>query len=229
MIDLIKFESLNINDKTEFIKVNDNLKFIIRIQKVFRRFHTCLKLRKLSDKMTLEIVDELLNKYNDNLLFIEKINNKLSKKKCRNENFPSHISENIVKFAIFNKYKIMPCWDTHKGDLIILNKNIEVKGFMSDGPSSFGPFESWDWIYFIDCIDCRNKHFIVYEIKLSNINPIWRNVIISKKSGSYGKIANENKRGQLRGSFYTIFYPQLKNYCSIIFNGTINELKFYIK
>jgi hypothetical protein len=120
----------------------------------------------------------------------------------------------------------MPSWDTENGDLTLLNKKIEVKGFMSTGPSSFGPTESWNWIYFIDCIDCKNKNFIVYEIKLSNKNPIWENIIISKKSGTYGKIASENKRGQLRGSFYDIFYPQLKKYCNIIFNGHIDLLKY---
>ena len=65
--------------------------------------------------------------------FTKKINIHKKKKKRRNENFPSDISENIVKFAIAKKYGVMPCWDTDKGDLIIKKKNIfiqiEVKGF----------------------------------------------------------------------------------------------------
>jgi len=60
------------------------------------------------------------------------------------DNFPSHISENIVKFALFKKYNIMPNWDTKTGDLDLFNLKIEVKGFSSTGPSSFGPTEEWD-------------------------------------------------------------------------------------
>jgi hypothetical protein len=174
--------------------------------------------------MTIDIVNEMLDKYNDILKFIESINKKLSKKKCRNENFHSHISENIVKFAIFKKYKVMPCWDTDCGDLKLLNICIEVKGFMSSGSSSFGPSESWHRIYFIDCMDCKNKNFKVYEIKLSNKSKEWRNIKISEKAGTYGKIADGNKRGQLRGSFYKIFKPQLKKFCTLIFDGNISQL-----
>jgi hypothetical protein len=118
--------------------INKNVtKNVTLIQKVFRKYNNNNKLQKPLDKMSLQIVNELLNRYVDNLLFLENINNKLSKKKCRNENFPSHISENIVKFAILKKYKVMPSWDTENGDLTLLNKKIEVKGFMSTGPSSF--------------------------------------------------------------------------------------------
>jgi hypothetical protein len=118
----------------------------------------------------------------------------------------------------------MPCWDTDNGDLTLLNKKLEIKGFMSSGPSSFGPTENWDWIYFIDCKDCLHKNFKIYEIKLSNNSSIWRNIIISKKAGTYGQIADANKRGQLRGEFYRIFKPQIEEYCKLIFNGNINEL-----
>jgi hypothetical protein len=78
-------------------------------------------------------------KYISDLDFNNKINLLMSQKKGRNENFPSDISENIAKLVIFAKYGIMPCWDTNKGDIIInktgIFKQIEVKGFMSTGPS----------------------------------------------------------------------------------------------
>jgi hypothetical protein len=60
-----------------------------------------------------------------------------------------------------------------------VNKRIEIKGFMSDGPCSFGPEERWDWIYFVDCKNCLEKQFSVYEIKLSNKSDKWRNIIVS--------------------------------------------------
>ena len=151
----------------------------------------------------------------------------MSKKKRRNENFPSDISENIAKFVIAKKYGIIPCWDTDKGDIIFNKKDIfrqiEVKGFMSLGPSSFGPTEMWDWIYFVDGLDIRNKNFKIYEIKLSNTSETWRSIKINKKE-TYGEIADKNQRGKLRGCFYTIFKPQLGEHCKLIFDGHISKL-----
>jgi len=119
----------------------------------------------------------------------------------------------------------MPCWDTKKGDIIInkkdIFKQIEVKGFMSTGPSSFGPKENWNLLYFVDGQDIINKNFKVYEVKLSNKNEIFRNIKISKKE-TYGNIADSGRRP--RGGFYDIFKPQLKDNCKLIFNGNISEL-----
>jgi hypothetical protein len=252
---------------------------IILIQKIVRGYITRKKLKSLKDSMNLDILNNLLDNYIDNFNKLKEINKKLSNKKCRNENFPSHISENIAKFAIYKKYGIMPNWDTEKGDLVILEKQIEVKGFMSDGPSSFGPTENWNWIYFVDAKDFLKKNFKIYEIKLSNKNNIWKNIILSgedfdnknisklpdnleklsikelnelckerkilqgkskkttiknlqtKLPGSkincpetYGKIVEQNARGKLRGSFYTIFKPQLDSHCKLIFDGNISNL-----
>tara|TARA_B100000424_G_scaffold269391_1_gene266234 strand:+ start:2506 stop:3117 length:612 start_codon:yes stop_codon:yes gene_type:complete len=200
---------------------------IENIQKLWRGYNTRNKLSSSTDNMSHELLMELLKKYNDNLVFTENFNKLLSKKKVRNENFPSHISENIAKFAIFKKYKIMPCWDTDKGDIIIsklnLFKQIEVKGFMSDGPSSFGPTENWDWIYFVDARDTRNSQFKVYEIKLSNTSEVFRSIKLNKKE-TYGEIADNNQRGKLRGCFEKIFKPQLENNCNLIFDGHISQL-----
>ena len=211
----------NLSNKISNLIITDS--HIITIQKYYRGYYYRKNMKKPRDNMSLNIVEKLLDRYIETLLFLEDINKQLSSKKCRNENFPSHISENIVKFVLLKKYKVMPCWDTKNGDLGLLNKKIEVKGFMSDGPSSFGPKENWTWIYFIDCKDCRNKNFKVYEIKLSNVNSIWRDVKISK-SGKYGEIADSNKRGQLRGCFYKIFKLQLEDHCRLIFDGHISEL-----
>jgi len=251
-------------------------KYAIIIQRFLRKIFR----RRLKDGISLDIIDKLLNQYISNYNFLEEINKKLTDKKCRHENFPSHISENIVKFAIFKKYKTMPNWNTKKGDLTLLHRQIEVKGFSSDGPTSFGPSENWDWIYFVDCKDFKNKNFIVYEIKLSNKNEDWRKIILSgiifdkknicelpknletlnkkdldklcsergickgknkedninklkneqigskfKNPSTYGSIADDNKRGLLRGCFHSIFKPQLGNNCQIIFNGNILDLE----
>lgn len=152
---------------------------IIRIQKNIRGFLVRKNLKKLKDNMTLDILNNLIDKYNEYINFLKDINKLLSYKKIRLPNYPSDISENIVKFVLLKKYKICGNWDTKSGDLYLLDKIIEIKGFSSEGPSSFGPTEKWDWLYFIDCKDTLNKNFKVYEIKLSNTSNIWKNIIIS--------------------------------------------------
>ena len=119
----------------------------------------------------------------------------------------------------------MPCWDTKKGDLVInkkdIFKQIEVKGFTSHGPSSFGPKEMWDWIYFVDGIDIRNKKFKVYEIKLLNTCEIWTSIKITKTE-TYGEQCNRRVRPHC--GFEKILKPQLGDHCKLIFDGHISDL-----
>ena len=133
----------------------------IKIQAQWRRYYLCKELKRPDDNYTFTILNRCLDKYISDLKFNNEINLLISQKKRRNENFPSDVSENIAKLVIAKKYGIMPCWDTDKGDIIIKKKDIfkqiEVKGFISCGPSSFGPHESWDLLYFVDGQDIINK------------------------------------------------------------------------
>jgi hypothetical protein len=104
------------------------------------------------------------------------INNYIESKKlhpdCRTQNFPDYISENITKFII-NKIQNLKtsqnskepvgffnCINSKIGDLEIINDNevikVEVKCFTSKGPSSFGPKEKWNLLYFLDATDFIN-------------------------------------------------------------------------
>lgn len=190
------------------------LKSII-IQKYFRRHYITV----LKDYMTKEMIVELLDKYIDNYRFLQQINRKLSIKKCRMDNFPSHISENIVKFAILKKYNVMPNWDTMSGDLQLFNMKIEVKGFSSNGPSSFGPTEEWDLLYFVDCTDFTNKNFKVYEIRLSNKSTSWKNIKVSKKE----TIHDQNIQKRRPHIQFSSIRSQIDQ-CTIIFDNNINNL-----
>ena len=80
-----------------------NIKLIIRFQSLWRKYNIKKKLSEMNDNMSFTILLQCLQNYNNNLLFNKNLNNLLSKKKIRNENFPSHISENIAKFAIYKK------------------------------------------------------------------------------------------------------------------------------
>lgn len=195
-------------------------KYATIIQKNIRRYLNNKKLSSKKDNMTLDIIKDLLENYIDTTNLFDNINKKLSKKKIRNPNFPSEISENIVKFSFFKKYKIMPSWDTDKGDLLVLNKKIEVKGFMSYGPSSFGPTEKWDILYFVDCIEFKNKYFKVYEIKLSNKNEYWNNIKINKNETYYDQCL-QGRRPRIS---FDLLHKQIDGHCKIIFEGNINNL-----
>lgn len=209
------------------------IKNVLIIQKNYRGFITRKKLYKLKDNFKLDLINVLLDKFiifnetidNTNIL-LNKLDEKINencKKKIRKLNFMSEISENIVKLAIRKKYSVCPIWDTKSGDLYICSKKIEVKGFSSDGPSSFGPTEDWDWIYFIDCKRYKEKYFIIYEIKLSNKSEIFRNIKISNNE-TFGHIVDTNQRGKLRGAFEIIFKKQLGTNCNIIFDSYLKDL-----
>jgi len=218
-------------DKLSVSHSSEETKNAITIQSWWRG--VCLRKHflKQEDNYSYEILLRCVDKYITDLQFNKDINKLLSKKKRRNEPFPSDISENIVKFVIAKKYGIMPKWDTEKnrGDLIInkkqLFKKVEVKGFMSSGPSSFGPKERWDLIYFVDAQDIVNKKFKVFEIILSNKNEVFRKIMLTKNQ-TYGDIADTGKRP--RASFYEKFKPQLGENCKLIFDGHVSELNNFL-
>ncbi len=138
---------------------------------------------KNTDGMTIERCNRLLDAYINYNRVKDALNQEMDKEcqgngKIRHSNFDSEISENIAKFVYFQKHpdKGLPTWNSVKGDLELGEKQIEVKGFMSDGPSSFGPTENWDIILFVDCKDYELKNFKIYEINLSNTSEDWRNI-----------------------------------------------------
>ena len=276
------FENMSIQNKIN-IPI-ENINKIIKIQSLYRGYCIRKYNKSIKDTFNSDLIVQLLSNYKNYSKSIDICNTILVNKKIRKPNFPSEISENMVKYAFYKKYKIFPTWDTDKGDLQLKIHNtcllqLEVKGFMSNGPVSFGPSENWDYIYFVDARNFYNDFYNIYEIKLSNTSTIWKNIILSgtsfsienipplpyninmlscnalrsicekrgltkggnkkvlleriktqkvgskyKKPETYGEIAKKNQRGKLRGSFDTIFKPQLTNYCTLLFSGHIHEL-----
>ena len=194
----------------------------ILIQKIWNGYRTRKNLRSLKDGMTLSKLDTCINTYIYTINFEKEINKNLTKKKIRYSNFPSHISENIVKYILYKKYKIMPTWDTDKGDLILKHLRIEVKGSLDlfNGPPTFGPREIWDRIYFLDGKDIIFKKFTLYEIKLSNTSEKWKNLKVNKKE-TFFEHCQQKRRPRL--SFKEI-QNQLGDDCVLIFNGYLSDL-----
>lgn len=198
--------------------------YIIIIQKICRGYLIRKQYRKLKDSMSIENLHNLIINYNIYKKSIEDVNKKLVKKKIRLPNFESAISENIAKFAFYKKYNYLPSWDTDVGDLTTNKLKLEVKGsidLMNGGPSSFGPTESWDRIYFVDAIDTYNKNYKVYEIRLSNTSKIWKNIKVNKID-TYRKQCNEKRRPRI--PFKNIIKQIPSDKVELIFNGNINDL-----
>lgn len=209
--------------------IMDREKAVTVIQKTWRMHTIFKKMRKPNDNFSMNLLFEQVDLYISLLKNTLKVNKLLREgnpkaKIMRNVNFPSEISENIVKFAMFNKYGVMPNWNTRTGDLIIdkfgINKCIEIKAFSSTGPSSFGPTEKWDWIYFVDARNVANNKFVVYELKLSNKSVQWQNLKINR-SETYHDQCQDGKRPRLE---FSKIKNQLADHFQVIFDGTLQQL-----
>lgn len=201
-----------------------NQEEIIRLQALIRAFLTRKELRKPSDNFDHQLIEEHIDHYNLTIKLEKETNQQLGKKKIRHTNLPSHISENIVKFAFYHKYQIMPTWDIKPGDLIIapIQMRLEVKGSLdlSNGPPSFGPTESWDRIYFLDAKRITEKIFKVYEVKLSDQDPKWQNLKVSRNE-TFQQQCQSKRRPRMS---FKLIQDQLRDDCQLIFNGHISEL-----
>lgn len=195
------------------------------IQAVFKGFIVRKHFTLARDSYTLNNLKLRIKSYCEYTQGISNINKSLPKshKIIRSCNLPEDISENLAKFAIFKKYKKMPSWNC-TGDLELNGKKLEVKGFTSTGPTSFGPGTFFYRLYFVDATKIMENSFKVYEISLESSDSKFLNIMINKNE-TFEEIAKKNQRGKLRGSFYKVFKPQLKNNCKLIFSGTIENLE----
>jgi hypothetical protein len=196
-----------------------------KIQAFFRGYNVRSYFKLVKDAYTIDNLKQRVHTYCEYTKFINTLNTSFPKnhKKIRSCNLPEDISENIAKFAIFKKYKRLPSWNCG-GDLEMYGKKLEVKGFTSSGPNSFGPGSAFHRLYFVDAIDIHSNFFKVYEIALVSTSDKFLNVKINKKE-TFGEICLKNQRGKLRGSFYTVFKPQLEDYCKLIFAGKLEDLE----
>lgn len=147
--------------------------------------------------------------------------NKTMVRKIRHENFKSEISENIVRMLLTDIYKTRVEWSSVKsGDLLMDEKRLEVKAFSSNGPSSFGPKENWDWIYFLDCRNHLDFNFKLYEIRLSNNNALWQNLKLNKENTMFD-FCQQGKRPRLK---FNEIQDQLGAHVKLIWQGYLIDL-----
>lgn len=148
----------------------------------------------------------------------------------RRNGLPEHISENIIKNIIQNYLGDLSCsWGCLVGDLYS-NKYfvIECKSFTSDGPTSFGPNQKWNTIYFLDAREWLMDRFVLWEIPLPNTHEIWKNIKVNKgKSARGGKGKTKDEQGE-EGRRPRInwerLYPQIQEHCTKVYDGTFEGI-----
>jgi hypothetical protein len=139
--------------------------------------------------------------------------------KARLPNFPEDVSENIVKFVIRNVEQ-RECFNAKKGDLVSGGKQIEVKCFVSDGPSSFGPNEEFNQLYFVDATRFTESIFRVYRVNLTSQSTEWNKVKVNKTT-TMRQQRDEKRRPRIS---FSELQKQIPRFIELIYEGTIQEL-----
>lgn len=165
----------------------------------------------------------------------EYISSTLETKKATGINFrlpnmPEDISENIAKFIIQNhvgdkssKWTKGICSKGQKisGDLISEKEGTqEVKWFASDGPSSFGPKEKWNVIYFLDGRNWLDDKFILWRVPLSNDSAEWKSLKVNKNQ-TYEEQSGMGRRPR---NNWDDIKEQIGSYATLVFEGKFDEI-----
>jgi len=148
---------------------------------------------------------------------IEKIKDTFNS--LRMPNFPEFVSENLAKFIIQSTLNISPCWKNGTGDLECSGKKFEVKCFTSTGPSSFGPEEKWDELFFLDATDYINKNFICYRVKMTHTE--FKSVRVNSTQ-LFGEQCLQGRRPRLSFKQLNDQLPEGK--IDVLFKGNINDI-----
>lgn len=171
---------------------------------------------------TFEDVMEVMISFQNYANILKNKNLSYSKgKKFRMPNFPSEVSENIVKLILEKEYSIIVNWKSQTGDLHDLMKlKFEVKCFSSTGPTSFGPTEKWSKLYFLDATNAIELKFKCYEIDLSN--EVFGSLIKVNKSETFEAQTKAGRRPRIH---FSSIKAQLKaEHVKLIFDGDLNSL-----
>ena len=142
--------------------------------------------------------------------------------KTRRLGLPDHISENIIKFIIHNILDDASCtWLTKVGDLKSeALKTVECKSFTSDGPTSFGPKQKWDHIFFLDAREWLSDQLVVWQIAVPNTDELWKTIKVNKKQSKADQ-SDESRRPRIN---WEALYPQVKDHCKKVYEGTFEDI-----
>jgi hypothetical protein len=146
----------------------------------------------------------------------------------RHQNPPEDITENIVKEIIKQHDNDPSCkWAKGIGEIGDLYSDnysteypIEVKSFMSDGPSSFGPTKKFGVIYFLDIRLLLKDTIILWKVNVTNESPEW-NQIKMNKSQTHEDQCKEMRRPRIS---WENIYSQIPDKCVKIYEGSFEGI-----
>jgi hypothetical protein len=181
----------------------------------------------IDDKYTKDILVQRFNMYKQSYLSVNEF--KKIGIPIRQQNPPEDITENMAKFII-RKYDNDPnCVWTKclklKGDLYSPkydnNYQPEVKAFTSNGPSQFGPNKKFGVLYFLDLRETLDKNkIIMWKVKLTSDSPEFKNIKMSK-SQTHQDQCEQGRRPHIS---WDKIYPQIKEHCEKIYEGTFEDI-----
>lgn len=141
--------------------------------------------------------------------------------KTRRNGLPEHISENMIKFILLHHLGVKTTWDCKIGDLYSTTEGvIECKSFTSDGPTSFGPKQKWDRIYFLDARKWLEDELVLYEVPYSNTDPLWTTMPVSKTQTKADQ-ADENRRPRAN---WRLLSAHLGDKCKVVYSGSFEGI-----
>ncbi len=184
-------------------------------------------IKKIVEELDTNDIKKLFELHKGNTKILADISTKCGKN-LRNANFPEPISENLVRQHIIKEDNVEYCkWSTKdsSGDLEVKTKDntvkkIEVKCFSSTGPSSFGPTEKWDELYFVDAIEYMENKIKIYKVNISSSSELILNFEV-KKGETFGQQCRAKRRPRFKfADFQKKFYNDVK----LVFDGNIDTL-----
>ncbi len=176
---------------------------------------------KLSEPSFNDAID-ILRAYHTYASFLKTKNLSYSgQKKIRLPNFPSEVSEQIVRLILEKRDGSPITWKPKTGDLAdSAGRKLEVKCFSSSGPSSFGPTTQWQKLYFLDATRAADLHFKCYEINLTRDQ--FAPLVKINESETFEMQCHRNVRPHIK---FAKLAPQLTDeQLKLIFDGELGSL-----
>lgn len=117
-------------------------------------------------------------------------------KNIRITNLSEIVSENMIRLWANKHDFILVSGKT--GDLydLLTNKRVEIKSFQSEGPTSFGPKEQWDILFFLGVLNEGSK--IIVQVIDANMNSFKEMKI--NKNETFGIQQEKGKRPRIVNS-----------------------------
>ena len=180
--------------------------------------------RATVDMYTPEILKLRYLRFKENYVNLSQLIEK-TKLPIRHQNPPEDITENIVKFIIQNREEDKSCvWSKSvgkKGDLHSFTYSvIEVKAFISSGPSSFGAKKKFGVIYFLDMRGWLGDILILWKVNLTSESSEWKNIKMNKSQTNEDQC---NTRVRPHISWDSI-YNQIPTSCVKVYEGNFENI-----